>query len=79
MLKEAGKRILQGEMTIFPYKSKDDTACKYCPYISICRFDKAIAGYAYNELKDSDDDTIMEKLRQKEGISCLGPSNNNEQ
>ena len=79
LLKEAGKRILQGEMTIFPYKSKDDTACKYCPYISICRFDKAIAGYAYNELKDNDDDTIMEKLRQKEGISCLGPSNNNEQ
>lgn len=78
MLKDAGKRILQGEMTIFPYKTKDDTACKYCPYISVCRFDKAIAGYAYNELNDTDDEKIMQKLHQKEGISCLGPNSRNE-
>ena len=76
-LKDAGKRILQGEMAIFPYKTKTETACTYCPYISICRFDKTIAGYAYNELADTDDEEIMQKLRQKEGISCLGPNSRN--
>lgn len=78
MLKDAGKRILQGEMTIFPYKTKDEIACTYCPYIAICRFDKAITGYNYNELNDIDDDTIMKNLREKEGISCLGQNNKNE-
>lgn len=77
-LKDAGKRILQGEMAIFPYKTKTETACTYCPYISICRFDRTIAGYAYNELTNTDEEQIMQKLRQKEGISCLGPNSKNE-
>ena len=47
---------------------KDETACKYCPYIAICRFDKYISGYNYREINQLNDEEIIEKLKQKEGI-----------
>lgn len=63
-LKQAGEQILSGDASIAPYKIGDDIACKFCPYISICRFDKNIPGYAYRELNKEDDATIMEKLKE---------------
>ena len=64
ILTTAGNDILKGDASIKPYKLKDETACKYCPYISICRFDKYIPGYEYNEIREENDDTILEKLKQ---------------
>ncbi len=76
-LKDAGKRILQGEMRIFPYRYKDEVACKFCPYIAICRFDKNVSGYEYNEIAPLEDNEIMEKMRlaadvKKGDLPCLG-------
>lgn len=76
-LKEAGSEILKGNADIAPYKLKDETACKYCPYIAICRFDKYISGYNYREINQLNDEEIIEKLKQKEGIPCLGQHSNN--
>ena len=64
-LKEAGSEILKGNADIAPYKLKDETACKYCPYIAICRFDKYISGYNYREINQLNDEEIIEKLKQK--------------
>ena len=74
---EAGSEILKGNADIAPYKLKDETACKYCPYIAICRFDKYISGYNYREINQLNDEEIIEKLKQKEGIPCLGQHSNN--
>ena len=62
-LKEAGSEILKGNADIAPYKLKDETACKYCPYIAICRFDKYISGYNYREINQLNDEEIIEKLK----------------
>ncbi len=81
-LQSAGEKILAGNAEIKPYKLKDEIACKYCPYMPICRFDKYIPGYQYNEITELKDDEIMEKLQentQKEGLPCLGQQNNNKQ
>ena len=64
VLRGAGKRILQGETKIFPYKLNEETACSYCPYTAICRFDKDTAGYEYNEIDDIADGEIMEIMRR---------------
>lgn len=81
-LQTAGTQILSGNVDILPYKFKQETACKYCPYISICRFDKYIQGYKYNEIKDLSDEEILQEIKQsqtKEGISCPGQPSNNKQ
>ena len=81
-LQSAGEKILAGNAEIKPYKLKNEIACKYCPYMPICRFDKYIPGYQYNEITELKDDEIMEKLQentQKEGLPCLGQQNNNKQ
>lgn len=85
-LKQAGEQILRGDTSIAPYKIGDDVACKFCPYIAICRFDKNIAGYNYREINKENDTTIIEKLKeqhqkntQEEKLPCLGQKNNNKQ
>lgn len=64
-LKEAGSEILKGNADIAPYKLKDETTYKYCPYIAICRFDKYISGYNYREINQLNDEEIIEKLKRK--------------
>ena len=41
----------QGNIDIHPMKNGDDTACKYCEYKSICRFDPAFKGNKYNIIR----------------------------
>ncbi len=50
-LKELGGRILAGEIDVRPYRLKKQTACAYCPYKSLCRFDWQINDYAEIEKK----------------------------
>ena len=76
-LKQAGEEILRGNANISPYKIGEDIACKFCPYIAICRFDKNIPGYTYREITKENDAQIMEKLKEEENPPCLGPKNNN--
>lgn len=33
------ENIMQGNISINPYKYREDTGCRYCPYIKICHFD----------------------------------------
>ena len=33
------ENIMQGDISINPYKYREDTGCRYCPYIKICHFD----------------------------------------
>ncbi|MCH3954168.1 MAG: PD-(D/E)XK nuclease family protein [Eubacterium sp.] len=41
----------EGIIDIHPMKNGDDTACKYCEFKSICRFDPAFRGNQYNVIK----------------------------
>jgi ATP-dependent helicase/nuclease subunit B len=49
-LKEAGNEMMNGKISIYPYRKKKETACDYCDYREICHFDNRIDGY--HELKD---------------------------
>lgn len=65
LLVDTGNSILAGKITPEPYKLKQKTACTFCPYISICRFDTTVSGYKYNELPNDNDDLIMQKILKK--------------
>ena len=39
--------ILDGEAAVRPKKTKSTTACEYCPYKGVCKFDTAFAEHRY--------------------------------
>jgi len=44
-------RLAGGDIDISPMVTKGGTACQYCEYKSICRFDLGFDGCRYNVLR----------------------------
>ncbi|HHW47665.1 MAG TPA: helicase-exonuclease AddAB subunit AddB [Clostridiaceae bacterium] len=65
LLAKMGEEILNGEISIKPYKKKNTTACDYCRYLSICQFDTRISGNRYRLLRDLKDDEVWEMIRDE--------------
>lgn len=63
-LKQTGQEILAGQIGAEPYKSGIKTACDYCPYHSVCGFDKKTGGFDYRRLKNKKAEEIWEEICQ---------------
>lgn len=61
-LKEAGQKILDGEIGVAPYKNGQRTACNYCPYHAVCGFDRKTSGYEFNRWKNRKTEEIWEEI-----------------
>ncbi|MBR5914468.1 MAG: PD-(D/E)XK nuclease family protein [Selenomonadaceae bacterium] len=59
-LKETGKKILGGNISVEPFKTKNNDACKYCVYGEICRLDKKLN---FERKQTIDDNEILERMR----------------
>ena len=59
--------ILRGDAQISPYELGNRNACTYCPYISVCGFDRKIAGYEFRRLKNFTDDELWQIFAEEEG------------
>ncbi len=65
-IRSIGTDIYGGDIQAKPYMLKDKTGCDYCPYHSICGFDKRVPGYEYRILQDEKDkDVILEKMQKE--------------
>ena len=65
ILRETGKKILQGIITASPFKkSPTNDACKYCDYVELCGFNEKISP-ARKILLD-DNEKIFEKMKNHE-------------
>ena len=42
-----GQKIVDGEISIAPYKRDKKTGCDYCPYHSVCGFEPGLDGFVY--------------------------------
>lgn len=73
-----GRRILDGTVSVNPYKKGEQTACDYCPYRSVCGFDLKTEGYGYRRFKKLKPEEVWEEIeggqekRQKGGVSHGG-------
>ena len=47
-VRQACEDLTAGRIDIHPMKTKDRSACTYCDYKGICRFDTAFEGCSYN-------------------------------
>ncbi len=65
-LKQAGRNILNGDTAADPYKQGNRTACDYCPYHSVCGFDRRLPGYEYRRLKERTPQEIWEEIEKED-------------
>ncbi len=49
-IKELCENFLSGEIAARPKRAGDITACRYCTYKGICRFDITVPGYNYEKI-----------------------------
>ncbi|WP_182200069.1 helicase-exonuclease AddAB subunit AddB [Paraliobacillus salinarum] len=63
---EAGVDISNGGVSLNPYQQKQQVACTYCPFRSVCQFDTTLPENNYRRLKELKDEEIVEKIKQKE-------------
>ena len=60
--------IMNGNIAVNPYRKTDSTgenACGYCPYHSVCHFDRKIAGNEYRILEKLSNDDVMYKIAKE--------------
>ncbi len=67
--KELAEEIYGGNIRVTPYEYGTESSCDFCPYVSVCGFDRDVEGFSYRRLRKLDTDTIgrmMEKGGQGE-------------
>jgi ATP-dependent helicase/nuclease subunit B len=64
VLADIAKGIMDGDVAIRPYKKKAITACKYCGYSPVCRFDTSFRDNQYRVLADYKDDELWKLMTQ---------------
>ncbi len=63
-IKEIGREILDGKVSVNPYESGKENACAYCAYKRVCGFDRALPGYGLRELEEVDRQTALERMKE---------------
>ncbi|MCH5261797.1 MAG: helicase-exonuclease AddAB subunit AddB [Lachnospiraceae bacterium] len=59
-IRQLGRSILDGTISVNPYEQNGNQACTYCAYKSVCGYDSRIEGYRMRRLpKMSADDALM--------------------
>lgn len=59
---DLSSRIVQGSIEVDPYVRGDRSACTYCGFASICKYDEKIPGYRKRELDAMTKEEAMEKM-----------------
>ncbi|GGJ92049.1 ATP-dependent helicase/deoxyribonuclease subunit B [Lentibacillus kapialis] len=67
LMTQAGIDMTSGGVHLNPYQYKQQVACTYCPFLSVCQFDPILEENNYRKLTDMKDDDILQKLHGKEG------------
>ncbi len=65
-VKEIGREILDGKITLNPYEKGQNDACTYCAYRKVCGFDSGIPGYEKRSLEDLDRVEIFRRMQEEQ-------------
>ena len=58
--------IMAGHVEVDPYQLQSETACDFCPFKSVCGFDRRIPGYRYRLLAALKTDEILARIQEEQ-------------
>ncbi len=64
LIRDYGKRILDGDIRMDPYELGDRDACAYCAYHSVCGFDRKVPGCEKRQLYSLEKDEIWKRIEE---------------
>lgn len=65
-IRDLGKDILEGKVSVRPYELSGKNPCDYCIYHTICQFNEEMPDNCYEQLNKLSKETIWEEI-EKEG------------
>ncbi|MCA0969639.1 helicase-exonuclease AddAB subunit AddB [Halobacillus litoralis] len=66
LMQDAGTTITNGQIKLNPYQEKQQVACGFCPYRSVCQFDPTLEENEYRKLQDMKDEEILKRMMDGE-------------
>lgn len=63
----AGEEIMQGNISITPFRLDKETACRFCSYAAVCQFDPQLPENGYRWLSKLPREEIMQRVDQSRG------------
>lgn len=63
-VKNIGREILDGRISVNPYEKGSLDACTYCAYRKVCGFDPALPGYEKRKLDNLSREDALERMKQ---------------
>ena len=55
--------MLDGDISIHPYKNKDKNSCTFCNYSGICQFDSSLKDNRYKIINKKSDDEVIRMMK----------------
>src|SRR5699024_10620440 len=67
LIQNAGIEITNGDVTLNPFRHKQQIACTYCPFLSFCQFDSVLEENKFKRLKEMKDQEVLDKIAGEGG------------
>ncbi|WP_160058161.1 helicase-exonuclease AddAB subunit AddB [Alkalicoccus saliphilus] len=66
-MQNLGQRMADGDISLTPYKKKQQIPCTYCSYKSFCQFDPSLDTNNYRTLPEKSAEEVIEAIRKQKG------------
>ena len=70
LLEKVSQELVGGKVKIEPYKMQNQTGCDFCPYLSICQFDRQLPGNNYRNLPPLKANEAIQKIRAEQEVEA---------
>jgi len=67
LIKEKVSDILNGNISLEPYKYDGSVSCRYCDNHAICQFDMWFEGNTFKNIRKLKDEEVLKKLKESYG------------
>lgn len=65
LIKQAGIQITNGKIELNPYEHKNNNACRFCSYRSVCQFDPVLQENKYRQFETLKDEDVIERIEKQ--------------
>jgi ATP-dependent helicase/nuclease subunit B len=71
-IRQQGKDIYDGKISVNPYRDGNECSCNYCPYASVCGMDEKIPGYGYRSLEKIPKEEALLRMETENAKAAAG-------